>query len=231
MYRNTLEAMGFVSGVASPCCFEHKDRKIAAAVHGYDFTALGTDLNLDWYEAEMAKHFGIKIRGRLGEGCAGDNELRILNRVVGVTPDGLTYEADPRHTDLLSESLSLTEAKAVATPGSKDPEPDYDMVKTDESSAVIDLSDEVGDSKINNIVFSSRMGQKSITETQSARSSDSSQWPQANLSRDQFNQSKHVRGGAVQTGAMKCVSCSHAPDVCFPATPYSHISTEAILLV
>ena len=62
-----------------------------------------------------------------------------------------------RNTDLLSESLSLSEAKAVATPGSKDPEPDYDMVKTDENDAVMDLSGEVGDSKINTFIFSSRM--------------------------------------------------------------------------
>ena len=103
VYRNALEAMGFTSGITSPCCFEHKERNIAVVVHGADFTALGTDPNLNWYEAEMARHFEIKIRGPLGEGCARDNELRILNRVVRVTPDGLTSEADPRHTDLLSE--------------------------------------------------------------------------------------------------------------------------------
>ena len=70
-------------------------------VHGNDFTALGTDSNLDWYEKEMARHFEIKIRGRLGEGCVGNNELRILNRVVRITPTGITYEAHPRRVDLL----------------------------------------------------------------------------------------------------------------------------------
>ena len=230
VYRNALEAMGVTSGVASPCCFEQKERNIAVVVHGDDFTALGTDPNLNWYETEMAKHFEIKIRGRLGEGCAGDNELRILNRVVKVTPDGLTYEADPRHTDLLSESLSLSEAKAVATPGSKDPEPDYDMIKTDESNAAIGLSGEIGDSKINAFAFSSQTGQKFIDELKSKRLSDSPQRPQANLSRNQSVPSRHVKGGAVRNGAMKCVSFSQNPDELFQLL-HTPRSTDAILLL
>ena len=112
--------MSFQSGVASPCCFVHKARGLSIVVHGDDFTALGTDPELDWYEKELAKHFELKIRGRLGEGCPGENELRILNRIVRITPTGLTYEADPRHVDLLAESMSMTSANAVGTPGVKD---------------------------------------------------------------------------------------------------------------
>ena len=140
-YRDSLEAMGFVSGVASPCCFSHKAKGISVVVHGDDFTALGSDEVLDWYEAELAKSFEIKIRGRLGEGCAGPQEIRILNRVVRITPDGLTYEADPRHAELLSESMGLTSANAVSTPGQKDPEPDYTAVKGDEGSATMQYGD------------------------------------------------------------------------------------------
>ena len=43
VYRSALEAMGFKSGVASPCCFTHKARGLSIVVHGDDFTALGTD--------------------------------------------------------------------------------------------------------------------------------------------------------------------------------------------
>ena len=77
----------------------HRARGISVVVHGNDFTALASDPELNWYEQEVARHFEIKIRGRLGEGCPGDNELWILNRVVKVTGSGITYEADPRHVD------------------------------------------------------------------------------------------------------------------------------------
>ena len=112
-YRDALEAMGFTSGEASPCCFYHPTKGVSIVVHGGDFTALGLDPDLDWYETELAKNFELKIRGRLGEGCKGDNQLRILNRIVTITESGLMYEADPRHVDLLSGSMALTKANGV----------------------------------------------------------------------------------------------------------------------
>ena len=135
-YRGALEEMGFVSGVSSPCCFYHPERQISTVVHGDDFTSMGLGDDLTWLETTMATHFEIKIRGRLGEDCKGPQQIRILNRIVTLTPEGLMYEADPRHVDLLSKSMGLTSANAVATPGIKDPTPDYDAVKTDESDAV-----------------------------------------------------------------------------------------------
>ena len=74
---------------------------------------------LNWYEGELQKSFEIKFRGRLGEGCQGPQEIRILNRVVSINSEGLQYEADPRHCDLLSSSLNLAAASHAATPGVK----------------------------------------------------------------------------------------------------------------
>ena len=39
-----------------------------------------------------------------------------------VTERGLEYEADPRHVDLIAESLELTNAKSAANPGIKNPD-------------------------------------------------------------------------------------------------------------
>ena len=75
------------------------------AIHGDDFTTSGSDSNLSWYEETLGKRFELKIRGRIGVGCPGDNEIRILNRIVRITDVGLEYEADPRHVDLTTESL------------------------------------------------------------------------------------------------------------------------------
>ena len=135
-YTQAMEHAGFTTGAANPCVFYHKTRDITVVVHGDDFSALGTDHDLDWYEASLKESFEIKVRGRLGEGCNGPQELRILNRVVSVNTQGLTYEADPRHTDILMSSLSLTSANASATPGVKPHDRDDLAVKIDESESI-----------------------------------------------------------------------------------------------
>ena len=125
-YTVCLENMGFKTGVANPWIFHHAEKDLMVVVHGDDFTTLGLDADIDWFEHTLQESFEIKIRGRLGEGCSGPQEIRILNRVVSITPEGLTYEADPRHCDLLMSSLGLTSESHVATAGVKPTESDED---------------------------------------------------------------------------------------------------------
>ena len=101
-------------------------------VRGDDFTSLASDVALTWMEDKMAEHFELKLRGRLGCGCEG--ELRILNRIVRVTSSGLEYEADPRHVELISESLELTDCKPVVSPGVKNHEPELESKKSEDST-------------------------------------------------------------------------------------------------
>ena len=105
---------------------------MSVVVHGDDFTALGVDEDLNWYEKSLAKYFELKIRGRIGVGCDGPNEIKILNRCLKLTAEGLVYEADPRHVDLLSDAFNLSKASGVQTPGVKDPDVDVSP-KNDES--------------------------------------------------------------------------------------------------
>ena len=51
------------------------------------------------------------------------SKFLILNRVVRITPDGLEYEADPKHVELITESLNLAGCKSVNLPGVKNPDP------------------------------------------------------------------------------------------------------------
>ena len=131
-YRSTLEAAGFKSGVSSPCIFHNDEKNVTCVVHGDDFTSLGSDAGLDWVEDILKKSFDIKVRGRIGVGCKGDNEIRILNRIVRITESGLEYEADPRHVDLIVSSLNLHESKPVATPGVKNPVPELEAEKSND---------------------------------------------------------------------------------------------------
>ena len=88
-------------------------------VHGDDFSALGTDAALDKYEKGLSQKFECKFRGRLGEDPKDMKEIRMLNRIIRITPTGLLYEADPRHAELLATSMGLDNCKQVTTPGVK----------------------------------------------------------------------------------------------------------------
>ena len=119
-FAGALMAMGFVRGAASACCFYHPTRDIAIVVHGDDFTAIGEDEDLDWYEASLGKYFELKLRGRLGAGDKDVKEMRILNRILRIDSQGLKYEADPRHAEILIQSLGISNAKSVISPGVKE---------------------------------------------------------------------------------------------------------------
>ena len=110
--------MGFERGLTNPCCFYHRGRQIRLVVHGDDFTALGCRADLLWYESKLAESFELKLRGHLGEAPGCIQEMRILNRIVRLTPEGLLYESDPRHAEMLVQALG-EQTNSVATPGEK----------------------------------------------------------------------------------------------------------------
>ena len=116
---------------------DHKVTDIIIVVHGDDFTSLGTDNYLDRYENRLKDNFEIKVGGRLSEGCSGPPEIRMKNRVVSATFARLTYEADPRHTDLLMISLNLTSANCSLAPGVKPHDRDDLAVKVNDPDSTM----------------------------------------------------------------------------------------------
>ena len=86
-----LRKFGFVQGSASTCCFRHESRDIRCVVHGDDFVFAGSDRDLDWVQSCMEKSFLVKVVGRLGDGPRDLKEIRVLNRVVSWTTDGIDY--------------------------------------------------------------------------------------------------------------------------------------------
>ena len=120
-YTRALRRLGFAQGRASPCYFTHKSRDLKVVVHGDDFTVLGRDEDLDYFQHGIQGEF-VKVRGRLGSGKNDDKCMRILNRIVRWTDAGLRIEADPRHVEILIKEMGLGEANAVKAPGVKDGE-------------------------------------------------------------------------------------------------------------
>ena len=58
-------------------------------MHGDDFTLLGSDADLDWFENKIKEEFEVKVRGGLGPGGEDLKATRILNRIVELTVEGL----------------------------------------------------------------------------------------------------------------------------------------------
>ena len=139
-YASALVDMGFTRGVASPCCFFHSDLRLMVVVHGDDFTCLGPKKNIIHYEDQLASRFEIKRRGHIGESDGCIKEIRILNRILRLTDNGLRYEADPRHAEMLVKALGLDNASSVLTPGIKEDNnaTDYDAQRVDEIVATPD---------------------------------------------------------------------------------------------
>ena len=134
-YASCLTRMGFVQGKASPCCFVHPTWNVHVVVHGDDFTALGTSDGFDKFEKGMTDTFECKLKGRLGTGDDDLKEMRVLNRIVRITPHGLLYEADPRHAEMLIKAFKLEDSKPVVTPGVKSSDSDGDPDKMDNDIA------------------------------------------------------------------------------------------------
>ena len=116
-YSQALSRMGFTRGRASPCTFTHNTRPLDCVVHGDDFTTLGPEEDLTWFESEISKAFEVKLRGRLGGGEKDMKEIRLLNRIVRRTSFGYEWEADPRHSEIIISSMGAEEANFVTTPG------------------------------------------------------------------------------------------------------------------
>ena len=87
-YIDSANDIGFSSGVASPCVFKHKIRKLWLTVRGDDFTLPGSDEDLDWFESEINNIFEGKVRGRPGPGPGDVKSIRVLNRIVEWSIDG-----------------------------------------------------------------------------------------------------------------------------------------------
>ena len=119
-YMGFMVKSGFTRGRASPCVFWHKERNIRAVVHGDDFNVLGMYWELDWFWKTIQERFECKKRGRLGPEEGDEKSIRILNRIVTWTEEGIQYEGDQRHVEIACEAVGFNDkTKSVVTPAEK----------------------------------------------------------------------------------------------------------------
>eukprot|EP00972_Heterocapsa_arctica_P087275 12870194-Heterocapsa_arctica.AAC.1 len=102
-------------GKSCPCVYNFEARDIKASVHGDDIVCAGEPGDIYWLEAQFSKRFEIRVQ-ELSSRKQGSLEIKVLNRVVRRTVDGITIEADPRHAAAIVEHLDLVGANGVVTP-------------------------------------------------------------------------------------------------------------------
>ena len=106
---SSWKTLGVRRGQSTPCIFWHKEKGIRAVIHGDDFTLLGNSVALDWFRDKIQGKFEVKFRGRLGPDNGDNKSVRILNRIVTWTNEGIRYEADQRHAELIIRHMGLSD--------------------------------------------------------------------------------------------------------------------------
>lgn len=102
-----LESIGFERGKSAPTAFYNPVNGVRCVVHGDDFTFLGFEEDLQDVARAMGSWYELKVRGVLG-GEPGDlQEITILNRRLTWVGDVMTYEADPKHGEIICDELGL----------------------------------------------------------------------------------------------------------------------------
>ena len=101
------------------CVLESTHTGVRCVVHGDDFTFAGSDEELEKCSKMMSTEYDVKVRGKLGPDKTDDKAITILNRCVTWTDQGIQYEADPRHVEILINEMESHGVKPSLVPGSK----------------------------------------------------------------------------------------------------------------
>ena len=118
-YSNHLIKNSFKQGQAWTSVFRHDELDIKLLVHGDDFLVLADKEGQEYMQKILKEKYEYRCDGEIGRN-SGDH-LTILNRIVTFEKETgkVTYEADPRHAEMIIRQLNLQNAKSVATPSEK----------------------------------------------------------------------------------------------------------------
>ena len=92
--------IGFHPGKSAPCIFYNAERGLRAYVYGDDFVILGMPNQLNWCRKRLEEKYEVTVEV-LGPDAEQCREVRVLNRILRWTDDGIEYEADPRHVEIM----------------------------------------------------------------------------------------------------------------------------------
>ena len=118
-YSNHLKRKHFHQGQAWTSVFRHDELDIKLLVHGDDFMVLADQEGQEYMHQVLKEKYEYKRDGEIGKGSR--KHLTILNRIVTYEQNTgrATYEANPRHAEMIIRQLNLQNAKSVTTPAEK----------------------------------------------------------------------------------------------------------------
>ena len=116
-----MRLMGYDRARSTPTLYRKSAHDVTVVVHGDDFWAVGPQEALDTLVKEISAHWTVETKATLGPEEDDDKRVTSLNRIIRWTEKGIEIEADPRHAQLIVAECGMINAKAVATPGVKDP--------------------------------------------------------------------------------------------------------------
>ena len=87
---------------------------MSGIVHGDDFVWDGRDEDLDWVR-KVLDNYERKNRVRLWCGPNDGGKIDMRGRVIERTHEGITWQGDPRHFDLLQEYFGMDDKTKVLT--------------------------------------------------------------------------------------------------------------------
>ena len=105
--QKVMLALGFKQGKSNPCICYHAGRDLRTVVHGDDFTTAGTFDNIKWLHEELSKKWKCVERGILGPPGTPNTiqDIRVLNRIITWKENGIWWEPDARHAELVIDLL------------------------------------------------------------------------------------------------------------------------------
>ena len=136
-----IDKCGLTRGKGCPCLFFQQKTKVKAYAHGDDFVLGGKRKAAMALAEEIGKYMELKVKAVLGFQEGDDKEVLILNRIlrVKIEEDGTKVaelEADPRHAEIVVESLGLVKAKPLSTPGTKEKLPGVEVALNPQESTL-----------------------------------------------------------------------------------------------
>eukprot|EP00972_Heterocapsa_arctica_P071620 10580459-Heterocapsa_arctica.AAC.1 len=75
-------------GKSSSCVYDFKTKGIKVSIHGDDIVCAGEPEDLDWLRARFEEKFEVRVQ-ELSDRKQGSTEIKVLNRIVRRTVDGI----------------------------------------------------------------------------------------------------------------------------------------------
>ena len=94
--------LALLQGKSKPCICDRPARELRTEVRGDDFTTVGSFEDVKRFHTSAAKEWQVVERGILGPPGSpkASQEIRVLNRIVAWSNEGICWEPEPRHAEL-----------------------------------------------------------------------------------------------------------------------------------